>query len=112
MLCYDAVLQAPTLAELDPSMQALVVSHETLSGGRAINAGRAARGYAPLDLIVVPVLGAYALGSNAAGAAGAGGSAGSGAVGSSAAGPAGAAAGWKLSSSYLREREAMHAGIS
>lgn len=48
---------APTEAELDPGMQALVVSHETLAGGEAINSGRAARGFAPLRLVVVGVVG-------------------------------------------------------
>jgi phosphopantetheine adenylyltransferase len=31
--------QAPTQAELDPSMKALVVSRETIEGGESINAG-------------------------------------------------------------------------
>lgn len=74
-------MQAPTIAELDPAMQALVVSHETLPGGQAINAGRAARGFAPLDLLVVPLLGMHGRGGGAAGAQG------------------------KLSSSELRARE-------
>lgn len=38
-------------------MQALVVSHETLPGGAAINAGRAARGFAPLALVTVGLIG-------------------------------------------------------
>ena len=44
---------APTAAETDLRMQALIVSRETLGGGEAINAGRARRGYPPLDLVVI-----------------------------------------------------------
>ena len=47
----------PTAAELDPSMQALVVSRETLLGGEAINRGRLGRGYGALQLVVVGVVG-------------------------------------------------------
>lgn len=54
---------APTQAELDPGMEALVVSRETLAGGEAINRGRAARGFAPLRLLVVGVVGERADGS-------------------------------------------------
>ncbi|KAF8056133.1 Phosphopantetheine adenylyltransferase 1 [Scenedesmus sp. PABB004] len=52
--------QAPTQAELDPGMQALVVSQETLPGGEAINAGRARRGFAPLALVAVGLVGGAA----------------------------------------------------
>jgi phosphopantetheine adenylyltransferase len=48
---------APTQAELDPNMQALVVSRETLSGGEAINSGRRARGFEELRLVVVSLVG-------------------------------------------------------
>jgi pantetheine-phosphate adenylyltransferase len=48
---------APTEAEIDPRMAALVVSQETRAGGDAINAGRAGRGHAPLHLVVVGVVG-------------------------------------------------------
>lgn len=48
---------AATAAETDPAMQALVVSHETLPGGLAINAARQRRGFAPLDLVVVALVG-------------------------------------------------------
>lgn len=50
-------MQEPTQAELDPSMQALVVSRETLPGGEAINAGRQRRGFSPLQLVVVGLIG-------------------------------------------------------
>lgn len=46
----------PTQAELDPDMQALVVSKETLPGGDAINVGRVARRFAPLRLVVVSMV--------------------------------------------------------
>eukprot|EP00775_Hariotina_reticulata_P002320 gene2320-2628_t len=49
----DFMALAPTQAELDPSMQALVVSQETLAGGEAINTGRLRRGFPPLKLVVV-----------------------------------------------------------
>jgi phosphopantetheine adenylyltransferase len=51
------MLQEPTQAELDPSMQALVVSQETLPGGEAINSGRASRGFSQLQLVVVGLVG-------------------------------------------------------
>ena len=57
MTCNLNVLQAPTQAELDPMMDALVVSEETLSGGTAINQGRAKRGLRPLQLVVVGLVG-------------------------------------------------------
>jgi pantetheine-phosphate adenylyltransferase len=38
-------------------MDALVVSEETLAGGTAINEGRAKRGFQPLQLVVVGVVG-------------------------------------------------------
>lgn len=44
---------APTAADVDPTMRALVVSAETLAGGDRINAGRVAAGMAPLALVVV-----------------------------------------------------------
>eukprot|EP00798_Chlamydomonas_sp_ICE-L_P032460 gene32460-31072_t len=47
----------PTQAELDPLMEAIVVSEETLPG-----AGRAARGFSPLSIVVVPVIGHQANG--------------------------------------------------
>ncbi|KAG2443400.1 hypothetical protein HXX76_001758 [Chlamydomonas incerta] len=94
--------KAPTLAELDPAMQALVVSVETLPGARAINAGRAARGFAPLAIITVPVIGVRQRGG---GGGGAGGGAGGG-------GGGGAGAGEKLSSSGLRAAEATLASAS
>ncbi|KAI8463852.1 MAG: hypothetical protein J3K34DRAFT_474834 [Monoraphidium minutum] len=50
----------PTAAELDPKMQALVVSRETLGGGDAINRGRGGRGHAPLRLVVVGLVGGRA----------------------------------------------------
>lgn len=53
----------PTQAELDPEMQALVVSHETLPGGEAINVGRSKRGFETLKLVVVGVVGQRADGS-------------------------------------------------
>jgi pantetheine-phosphate adenylyltransferase len=50
----------PTAAETDPAVGALVVSAETLPGGEAIVAGRAARGVPPLALVVVGLVGAGA----------------------------------------------------
>jgi len=49
--------QEPTQAELDPSMEAIVVSKETLGGAEKINAGRIRRGFRPLVIVVVPVIG-------------------------------------------------------
>jgi pantetheine-phosphate adenylyltransferase len=74
----------PTQAELDPAMRALVVSRETVKGGEAINDGRARRGLAPLELVVVGLVGG-------------GGGAGEGEDDGDVAG--------KLSSTALRERE-------
>eukprot|EP00201_Polytomella_parva_P021523 CAMPEP_0175041874 /NCGR_PEP_ID=MMETSP0052_2-20121109/2193_1 /TAXON_ID=51329 ORGANISM="Polytomella parva, Strain SAG 63-3" /NCGR_SAMPLE_ID=MMETSP0052_2 /ASSEMBLY_ACC=CAM_ASM_000194 /LENGTH=473 /DNA_ID=CAMNT_0016304509 /DNA_START=3 /DNA_END=1424 /DNA_ORIENTATION=- len=51
--------KTPTAAELDPEMEALVVSDETISGGIAINQGRELRGFKPLDILVVPVIGIF-----------------------------------------------------
>lgn len=53
----------PTQAELDPQMQALVVSRETRGGGEAINRGRAARGFQELRLVLVNLVGEGADGS-------------------------------------------------
>lgn len=50
-------MQAPTQAELDPQMEAIVVSEETLPGALHINSGRVVRGFAPLLVLVVPVIG-------------------------------------------------------
>ncbi|KAJ9511918.1 hypothetical protein QJQ45_004480 [Haematococcus lacustris] len=47
----------PTQAELDPAMEAIVVSQETLPGALAINQGRERRGLHPLVVLVVPVIG-------------------------------------------------------
>jgi pantetheine-phosphate adenylyltransferase len=49
---------APTAADADPSMAALVVSEETVAGGDRINAGRVAAGMAPLALVVVGLVAA------------------------------------------------------
>ena len=47
--------QEPTAAELEPGMQAIVVSEETLPGATHINEGRQRRGFAPLQVrVVVP----------------------------------------------------------
>jgi hypothetical protein len=56
LLLLLPLLQEPTQAELDPTMQALVVSQETIPGGKAINTGRAARGYEQLQLVVVGLI--------------------------------------------------------
>lgn len=94
--------QAPTLAELDPAMEALVVSVETLPGATAINKGRAARGFAPLSIITVPVIGVrQRAGAGTGGGGGAGGGGGDGEV-----------VGEKLSSSGLRAAEATLASAS
>ncbi|PNW74229.1 hypothetical protein CHLRE_13g590550v5 [Chlamydomonas reinhardtii] len=94
--------KAPTLAELDPAMEALVVSVETLPGATAINKGRAARGFAPLSIITVPVIGVrQRAGAGTGGGGGAGGGGGDGEV-----------VGEKLSSSGLRAAEATLASAS
>ena len=49
--------QEPTQAELDPDMEAIVVSKETVRGAEAINKGRVNRGFRPLIIVVVPVIG-------------------------------------------------------
>mmetsp|Transcript_4597 Transcript_4597/g.29153 ORF Transcript_4597/g.29153 Transcript_4597/m.29153 type:complete len:313 (-) Transcript_4597:1517-2455(-) len=46
----------PTAASLVESMQALVVSEETVVGGHAINEDRKRRGFSPLKLIVIKLL--------------------------------------------------------
>lgn len=38
-------------------MEAIVVSHETLPGAVRINEGRIRRGFAPLTIVVVPIIG-------------------------------------------------------
>ncbi|KXZ47714.1 hypothetical protein GPECTOR_33g596 [Gonium pectorale] len=91
--------KAPTLAELDPSMEALVVSVETLPGAVAINAGRAARGFRPLAVVTVPVIGVRR-GKGRSGA-GAGGTE-----------AAGGGAADKLSSSELRAADAAGAALA
>jgi pantetheine-phosphate adenylyltransferase len=48
----------PTAAESNPDVQAIVVSEETLAGAVKINDARKARGFKPLVLVIVPVLGA------------------------------------------------------
>lgn len=55
---FHTHLQEPTQAELDPTMEAIVVSKETLAGAEAINKGRANRGFRPLVVVIVPVIGA------------------------------------------------------
>ena len=50
--------QVPTVAELEPGMEAIVVSEETISGANSINQGRNHRGLTPLSVLVVPVVGA------------------------------------------------------
>lgn len=47
----------PTGAETEEGMRALVVSRETVAGGEAINAGRKGRGFGPLALLVVGLVG-------------------------------------------------------
>jgi hypothetical protein len=100
--------QEPTQAELDPNMQALVVSEETVAGGAAINAGRATRGFTPLVIIVVPVIG-YQCGAGSAeqgSAAATDVAAGQQVVGSVASG------GGKLSSTQLRAHDAAALGTA
>ena len=48
---------APTAADVDPAMTALVVSQETVGGGDRICAGRVAAGLPPLALAVVGLVG-------------------------------------------------------
>ncbi len=43
-------------AGVDPTIQALVISRETMKGGIAVNEQRKRRGLKPLDLIVVDIL--------------------------------------------------------
>ena len=47
----------PTEAELNPDMEAIVVSLETLAGAEKINEGRRGRGFSPLQIITVPLVG-------------------------------------------------------
>ena len=89
----------PTQAELDPEMQALVVSRETVRGGEAINEGRRARGFAPLELVVVGLVG-----GGGEGGGGGGGEAGGGGGGDDENDTVDVAG--KISSTALREREA------
>jgi len=86
---------APTAAETDAGMQALVVSRETLAGAQAINAGRAHRGFAPLAVAVVGLV--HGGGRGGGGGDGSGG---------------GQGTDGKLSSTQLREREAAAAGAA
>ena len=51
------MMQEPTAAATDPDMEALVVSSETVSGAEAINQDRAKRGFKPLKLVVVDLVG-------------------------------------------------------
>lgn len=53
-------VQEPTQAATDSSIQALVVSKETVKGGDAINSYRTQHGYKALDLIVVELVGTEA----------------------------------------------------
>ena len=48
---------APPLASTVQDMCALVVSHETLAGAAAVNAQREARGFLPLKIVAVGVVG-------------------------------------------------------
>ena len=50
-------MQEPTAAATQASMQALVVSSETVTGAQAINEDRLRRGHVPLELIVVQLVG-------------------------------------------------------
>ena len=50
------ILQAPTVAATDESMQALVVSKETIPGAEDINRYRRDAGYAELQIIVVDLI--------------------------------------------------------
>jgi phosphopantetheine adenylyltransferase len=43
--------QVPTAAELDSSMEAIVVSEETVKGAWLINEGRKARGFTSLEVM-------------------------------------------------------------
>lgn len=55
--------KAPTPAELEENMQALVASEETLAGALGVNEGRRRRGFKPLTIILVPVIGLTESGS-------------------------------------------------
>ncbi|KAK9868979.1 hypothetical protein WJX84_001538 [Apatococcus fuscideae] len=52
--------EEPTQAATDPSMQALVVSQETIQGGHSINTYRTQHGSKPLELIVIELVGIHA----------------------------------------------------
>ena len=52
---YWCCVQEPTGAEINPEMQAIVVSQETIPGATAINEGRKRRGYQPLQVSTVAV---------------------------------------------------------
>lgn len=82
MCAMDLDLQKRTAAAEDREMQALVVSQETRGGGEAINQDREQQGFPPLALVAVALLG----------------------KGSAALG------GESLSSTALREREAIGLG--
>ncbi len=49
-------LQAPTVAATDESMQALVVSKETIPGAEEINTYRRNAGFAELHIVVVDLI--------------------------------------------------------
>lgn len=49
-------VQAPTVAATQKSMQALVVSRETVPGAEAINQWRSEHGFAPLTVVVVDLV--------------------------------------------------------
>jgi len=48
-------LESPFGRSVDPGVDTLVVSHDTLAGGRAVNRERRRLGRAPLPLVVVPL---------------------------------------------------------
>jgi phosphopantetheine adenylyltransferase len=54
----------PTRAETDASVGALICSEETVKGAQKINEGRKAKGFNPMVLVVVPVIGAMAMGDS------------------------------------------------
>ena len=54
---FSDVAQEPTAAATDPHMQALIVSQETVPGAEAINKDRQHRGFSPLSVFVVDLVG-------------------------------------------------------
>jgi pantetheine-phosphate adenylyltransferase len=53
-------VQEPTAAATEREVQALVVSQETIPGANSINEYRASKGFPPLQLVIVNLVGLQA----------------------------------------------------